>query len=107
MTELKKLVDEITKLNIIKASFSVPYSKGADVIKCTLRPMGQKFQFESFTKTQVFHENVDFYALSERICSFLESSFRQAEIFTDSYIYGIKISSKGKVLHNRRRNTEV
>ena len=107
MTELYRLVDEITKLNIIKASFSVPYTKNSELIKCSLRPMGEKYQFESFTKTQAFHENVSFDELSDRICSLISDSFRQAEIFTDAYVYGIKISSKGKLLHNRRKNNDV
>ncbi len=106
MTDLQKLVYEITQLNIVKAAFSVPYKKD-ELVKCSLRPMGEKYQFESFTKTQAFHENVEKNALCNKICFILSESFRQAEIFTDEYIYGIKISSKGKVLHNRRRNTEV
>ncbi len=107
MTELRKLVDEITKLNIVKASFSVPYDKNGDVVKVVLRPMGDRYQFESFTKTQAFHENVTSNELRDKICNLLTDTFRQTEIFTDSYVYGIKISSKGKVLHNRRRNNDV
>ncbi len=107
MTELNKLVSEITKLNIQKAVFSVPYKKDADVIKCILRPTdgGSKFQFESFTKTQAFHKNVTGNDVKNQICALVENDFRQAEIFTDAYVYGIKISSKGKVLHNKRKNT--
>lgn len=107
MTELLRLVEEVTKLNILKGVFSVPMSKDSEYVKCNLRPMGDKYQFESFTKTQAFHENVAKDGLCDKICSLLTVSFRQAEIFTDEYVYGIKISSKGKLLHNRRRNTEV
>ena len=107
MTELYRLVGEISQLNILKAVFSVPYMKDAENVKCFLRPMGEKYQFESFTKTQAFHENVEVQDVSEKICNLLSSQFRQAEIFTDAFVYGIKISSKGKVLHNRRKNTEV
>ena len=106
MTDLYRLVEEITKLNILKAAFSVPMKKD-DLVKCQLRPMGDKFQFESFTKTQAFHENVTSENLCDKICGLLENTFRQAEIFTDEYVYGIKISSKGKVLHNRRKNVDV
>lgn len=107
MTDLKILVDEISKLNIVKATFSVPYEKDAQIIKCHLRQMGDKYQFESFSKTQAFHENIAENDLSDKICTFLNGAFRQAEIFTDSYIYGIKISLKGKILHNRRKNNEA
>ncbi len=107
MTELKQLVSEIAKLNILKAVFSVPFSKDCEFQKCIVRPMGERFQFESFTKTQAFHENIEASALSDKVCSLLSDSFRQAEIFTVEYVYGIKISSKGKVLHNRRKNNDV
>lgn len=107
MTELYRLVEEITKLNILKAVFSSPYKKDAETVKAVMRPMKDKFQFESFTKTQAFHENVEKEQLCEKICRLLAESFRQAEIFTDEYVYGLKISSKGKLLHNRRKNTDV
>jgi len=107
MTELSKLISEIAKLNILKAVFSVPFTKDCEFQKCVVRPMGERYQFESFTKTQAFHENIEASALSDKICTLLSESFRQAEIFTAEYVYGIKISSKGKVLHNRRRNNAV
>ena len=68
MTDLYRLVEEITKLNILKAAFSVPYTKDAETVKCTLRLLGEKYQFESFTKTQAFHENVSHDGLCEKIC---------------------------------------
>ena len=107
MTDLEKLVREISKLNIIKGIFSVPFNKDLPIQKATLRPMGECFQIESFSKTQAFHENVKRDELCSKICILLENSFRQTEIFTDEYVYGLKISSKGKLLHNRRRNTDV
>lgn len=107
MTDLYRLVEEITKLNIVKGAFSVPYKKDSEYVKAQLRTMGEKFQIESFSRTQAFHENVGREDLGTKICNILENSFRQAEIFTDEYVYGIKISSKGKVLHNRRKNNDV
>lgn len=106
MTELEKLVNEISSLDLIKATFSVPYSKDAQRIKCHLKCLGEKYQFEFFTKTQAFHENVNTNALAEKIVDILQNDFRQAEFFTPEYIYLLKISSKGKLLHNRRRNSE-
>ena len=58
MTDILKLVEEITELNIIKAVFSVPYRKDAELLKVYCRPIGEKYQIESFSKTQAFHENV-------------------------------------------------
>ena len=108
MTELEKILVEIVKLDIVKMVFSCPYSKQGEFVKCNVRAIkdGKMFQFESFTKTQAFHENVPVDMLQEKIISLVENSFRQAEIFTTEYIYGLKISSKGKLLHNKRKNTD-
>ncbi len=104
MTDLQKLASEISKLDIVKGTFSSPYKKDGEYKKCTLKAVSGKYQFESFTQTQAFHENVNAENLAEKICALLTDTFRQCEIFTSEYVYGIKISSKGKLLHNRRRN---
>lgn len=108
MTELEKTLGEILKLDIFKMVFSCPYSKSAEFVKCNALPIknGKMYQFESFTKTQAFHENVPVDGLCEKVSSLMNSSFRQAEIFTAEYVYGLKISSKGKLLHNKRKNTD-
>ena len=108
MTELNKLVGELCKLDVVKITFSVPCDKNSDVKKCVARVLDEKkMQFESFTSTQAFHENVDIDEIANKIVELLTYKFRQAEIFTQEYIYGIKISSKGKVLHNKRKNDSV
>lgn len=106
MTELEKLAYELSSLNIIKGTFSVPYQKDAQRTKCHLKNFGEKYQFEFFTKTQAFHENVAKNELAEKISLLLQSDFRQCELFTPDYIYALKISSKGRLLHNRRKNTD-
>jgi len=109
MTELEKTLDEITKLDIVKMIFSCPYTKTQEYLKCNARPIkdGKEYQFESFTKTQAFHENVQREALCGKVASLMSHTFRQAEIFTSEYVYGLKISSKGKLLHNKRKNTDA
>lgn len=109
MTELEKTLSEITRLEIVKMVFSCPYDKRAPYVKCNARPIktGKEYQFESFTKTQAFHENVIRDKLCEKVTALMTGSFRQAEIFTKEYVYGLKISSKGKLLHNKRKNTSV
>ena len=108
MTELEKTLGEILKLDILKMVFSCPYSKNGEFVKCNALPIknGKMFQFESFTKTQAFHDNVPREDLCVKVTSLMEGSFRQAEIFTVEHVYGLKISSKGKLLHNKRKNTD-
>ena len=109
MTELKKILTELCRLDIIKISLSEPYNKAERVKKCAVKPVELKgelfYQFESFTDKQAFHENVSEKQLCNKLEELLSNSFRQAQIFTPEYIYGLKISSKGKVLHNRIKNT--
>ncbi len=108
MTELKSLVLSICELEIIKLVMSVPYNKQDGYIKCNGRKIkNDLYQLECFTKTQAFHENVTKQNLCDKICTLMEKDFRQCEIFTCDSIYGIKISSKGKVLHNKRKNNDV
>ena len=106
MTELEKLLNEVCTLNVIKAVFSTPYDKNSKLQKASLRLFDNKYQLEVFRNNQAFHENFENDELCNKITSLLNESFRQAEIFTQNYIYGFKISSKGKVLHNKRKNTE-
>lgn len=106
MTELEKIISELSRLDILKISFSCPYDKKGKFKKCTARKLdGDVYQFESFTETQAFHENVSTENLCEKVNFVVENLFRQAEVFTDEYVYGIKLSSGGRVLHNRRKNT--
>ncbi len=110
MTEQQKILSELVKLEILKVSFSMPYSKQSEVKKCTVRPISIKgkrvYQVESFTQKQAFHENIPTELLSSKMDEMLSRVFRQAQIFTPEYIYSLKISSKGKILHNRTKNTQ-
>lgn len=108
MTELEKMLSELAQLDIIKIAFSVPYDKNGKLQRCVARKTGDGiYQFESFTKTQAFHENVSDKALCDKLLEVIEKDFRQAEIFTAEYVYGLKISSGGRLLHNRRKNTQI
>lgn len=57
---------------------------------------------ELLTKTQSFVKNYSFDSIKDIITADMEF-FRQAEIWTDDYYYATKITSKGKVLCNKKR----
>ena len=57
-----------------------------------------KYQAEKFTKTQVFHENLEKKAVSDFIVSFLERGFRQVNAFSAESEFSMRISKKGKIL---------
>ena len=106
MTELTRILQEIADLSPYKAVFSVPYNKIGEYIKCSAKAIGEgRMQFESFTKTQAFHENVDASDVASKMEKLLTELFRQADIFTNDYVYRLKISSKGKLLHSRSKNS--
>ncbi len=107
MNEIQKYISEICNLDVQKAIFSNKADKSGKYTKTVIRKMSDdKFQSESFTETQAFHENFDTSALCEKILSVFPDVFIQAEIFTGSYIYSAKVTKKGKLLTSRRKNEE-
>lgn len=77
-----------------------------DIKKVSVRPavIGGKevWQFESFTKTQVFHENVETKALAETVIKKMEV-FRQLDAFCEEREFSLKITKKGKMLTSSRK----
>lgn len=70
MEELRSLFAGVFHRGLLQVVFSGPRGEfdGRDVVKVKVRPVelkdGLHFQFELFTKTQAFHENLD--AVTER-----------------------------------------
>lgn len=64
-------------------------------------------QMSLYTDKQVFHYNYDDTQLTFEIVKLLENNFNNMELFTSDYVYGYRISSKGKVLTNKRKNNET
>lgn len=108
MTETEKYVSEICNLTVYKAIFSNKASSDCKYQKTVIRKMDDSsYQAESFTDKQAFHKNFSSKELYAEILSVFPGQFRQAEIFTDNYIYSAKISKKGKLLNSRRKNDTV
>ncbi len=64
-------------------------------------------QLSLFTDKQVFHSNYSLEDINNRIIELLESYFNNLELITDSYIYSYRITSKGKVLSNRKKTNNT
>ena len=92
--------------DIIKGTFSIPKNKQQDIIKGKIQKVNIKgvelIQVSLFTSKQVFHENISLDSINEYLTRMLETKFNALEIFTPDFVYGYKISSKGKLLTNRR-----
>ena len=59
-------------------------------------------QISLFTQKQVFHENITLDKIDDYLNKALETKFNALELFTEDFVYGYKISSKGKLLTNKR-----
>ncbi|MDE5715612.1 MAG: SAM-dependent methyltransferase [Anaeroplasmataceae bacterium] len=94
---------------IYKGILSIP-SKNCLYNKCKFQIIKIKeeeiYQFSFYTKTQVFHENIVKNDINHYLNSILGKDFQSLEIFAKEYIYAYKISSKGKLLTNKRKNNE-
>ena len=64
-------------------------------------------QFATYTDKQVFHKNLKDSEVNDEIIRLLEEEFNNLELVTRDYIYSYRITSKGKVLSNKRKAQEV
>ena len=105
MNEIQKYLSEICDLDVQKIIFSNKADKSGKYNKTVIRKLSDgKYQSESFTDKQAFHDNFDGVSLFDKMNELFPALFIQAEIFTDSYIYSAKVTKKGKLLSSRRKN---
>ena len=64
-------------------------------------------QFATYTDKQVFHKNLKDSEVNDEIIRLLKEEFNNLELVTKDYIYSYRITSKGKVLSNKRKAQEV
>lgn len=97
-------------INIIKGTFSIPKSKDQKYIKAKLQRIVIKneniIQLALYSNKQVFHENLDEKNIADRLNELMNEYFNNAEIETTDYIYGYRITNKGKLLTNKRKNNQ-
>ena len=77
--------------------------KGCEYQKIVVQLKGDYYQIEKYTQKQVFHENVKPAELENALRSLLELGYRQLNSYADAEQMEMKISKKGKVLLNRRK----
>ncbi len=109
MEKLKELLSHILNRKFVQGVISNPRTKG-EVLKIKLRPIEKKgdlyFQLESFTKTQVFHENLNPEKTEVRLIE-LMSNYRQMQMSTLTEKYNILVSKKGKVTIQNKQQDKV
>ena len=77
--------------------------KGCEYQKIVLQQKGDYFQIEKYTQKQVFHENIQPEQLGDSLAKLLELGYRQLNSYGEMEQMEMKISKKGKVLLNRRK----
>lgn len=108
MEELRKVIDEIFKEEIIKIVISnkvnkdVKYNKVAINLKENNK--GSFYQIEKFTDKQVFHENIDIKNIDEKIYEYLSEQYKQMTAWSNNITYDVKISKKGKVFLGKKKS---
>lgn len=110
MEDIKLLLQEVFNINLIQAIISNPRVKD-HILKIKIRPIDMRgtlfFQFESFTKTQAFHENLKLEDAIEKTLGYLQE-FKQMQISATNIDINILSSKKGKVtVQKRKKKTAV
>ena len=100
--ELEQAVDKIFRSNPRKIVVSAPRSSENEFQKVviSLKLIGGviKYQAEQFTKTQVFHRNMDRRDAPAYLAGLLANDFRQANSFSDEIEYNLRLSKKDRVM---------
>jgi len=113
MEELKNVIDEIVKEEIIKIIISNKVNKDVEYNKIIFmlkennikeKGMKQYYQIEKYTDKQVFHENIDIDILGEKLLEYVSSSYKQVDAWSNIIAFELKISKKGKVHLGTRKS---
>ncbi|MDE7263530.1 MAG: SAM-dependent methyltransferase [Anaeroplasmataceae bacterium] len=93
--------------DIIRGTFSIPKTKNQKYSKAKLQRILIKeqeiIQVSLYTNQQVFHENIMLEDVEAYLAKLLEEQFNSLELITKDFSYSYKITSKGKLLTNRRQ----
>ena len=97
--------------NILKGTFSVKKNKDGKYIKGKIQRIhlanNEIIQISLFTDKQVFHVNCNDNDITIKLNELLENEFNNLELTTKDFIYSYRITSKGKLLNNKRKNNEI
>ncbi|MGG7177693.1 class I SAM-dependent methyltransferase [Clostridium paraputrificum] len=111
MEDLNKVINEITKEEIIKVVISNKMKNDVSFNKITFALKENKekqyYQIEKFTDKQVFHENIEITALYDKILEFLAFGYKQLTAWSKENTFDVKISKKGKILFRKKKDDNV
>lgn len=102
--ELKTYLNFIDFVKVRKIVISNNEEKELNnFVKIVINDIGNKFQSEKYTQTQVFHENLLIDELEEYCINQLQMGFRQINVWDDDNEYSLRISKKKKIMFNKTK----
>lgn len=105
MNEIEMLLKNTLNEQFIQPVISNPRTKEG-ILKIKVRPVEirgvRMIQCESFTKTQVFHENLEIQEAVQRMDHAM-GEFRQMQLSSGEMDYTVLVSKKGKVTIQKRK----
>jgi len=99
---VRETIEKFFSEKIYKIVISKPEKKNSQFKKLVISKQKNGYQLEKFTDKQVFHKNVKFESLADKICELLQEDFCQLNAWEESAEYDIKISKNGKVFFAKR-----
>lgn len=104
-------INELFSTGLIRAILSNPRKKDQEFRKIVIRKVKLKneivYQFEKYTQTQVFHENLNEEETKALLLKLLQEQFKQCDADTKLYHFNIKISKKEKLFVSKKKLTAI
>ena len=101
-------MDIVIPSSIIKGTISGKKNKDQKYEKAKLQRITKDgndiIQVSLFTAKQVFHVNCTDNDINDKLIDLLSNEFNNMELVTSEFTYSYRITSKGKVLSNRKKN---
>ena len=97
-------ITEIFESSIIKGVISNPKSD-APYRRIQFRLIDGRYQIESFTEKQAFHQYCEKGKMAEKLCETMESGYKQLDAWSTDAHFSLKVSKKGKVTLLKQKST--
>jgi hypothetical protein len=108
MEDLKSVIHEIIKEDIVKLVVSNKINKSAEYNKITFifkeNNNKQYYQIEKYTDKQVFHENIEVELFEEKVLEYVPAVYKQISAWSKTTTFDLKISKKGKFLLSKKKD---
>lgn len=106
---IEEYLQELSGEHPYRIILSTPTDKNAEFHKIELQMVegkrGMQYQIEKFTQKQAFHINIEETDLFNTLQTYFGISYMQCTAWTKNWEYQAKVTKKGRLLFNRRRNT--